>query len=120
MHEYIEGGKTTGEEEVRLLTDNLKDVLDRYGKPYCILSGADLAHIGAQFGDRYPLDRQALEESRKKDTVLLGHIRNVDAEGFFKAIQNERDSRRICGLTPIFFQLKLLEGGRSDIVSYDQ
>jgi len=61
-----------------------------------------------------------LAESKEKDEAILAHIRNVDAEGFFRAIQNERDSRRICGLTPIFFQLKLLEGCRSDIVSYDQ
>jgi len=120
MHEYIEGAWNTAEDEVRLLTEGLKDVLHVYGKPYCILSGADLAHIGAQFGDSYPLDRMTLAESKEKDEAILAHIRNVDAEGFFRAIQNERDSRRICGLTPIFFQLKLLEGCRSDIVSYDQ
>jgi AmmeMemoRadiSam system protein B len=120
MHEYIDGAKRIDEEEIRLLTENLKTVLDAYGKPYCILSGADLAHIGAQFGDRYPLDGPTLEGSRHKDAALLEHVRKVDAEGFFNAIRGERDRRRICGLTPIFFQLKLLEGCTSDIVSYDQ
>jgi len=120
MHEYVDGLKRTDEEEVRLLTESLQDVLRAYGKPYCILSGADLAHIGAQFGDRHPLDHMALESSRQKDAALLEHIKKVDADGFFRAVQSEGDSRRICGLTPIFFQLKLLEGCTSDIVSYDQ
>jgi AmmeMemoRadiSam system protein B len=120
MHEYVGGLKETNEEEVMLLVENLKSVLSAYGKPCLILSGADLAHIGAQFGDRYPLDRTVLEDSRRKDEAILEHVRNVDAEGFFRAVKNERDSRRICGLTPIFFQLKLLEGCTAEIVSYDQ
>lgn len=120
MHEYVEGEKATDDEEIALLVESLKGVLDEYGRPYCIIAGADLAHIGAQFGDRYPLDRMTMNESKEKDGMILEHVRNVDAEGFFRAIQAERDSRRICGLTPIFFQLKLLEGARADIVSYDQ
>jgi predicted class III extradiol MEMO1 family dioxygenase len=61
-----------------------------------------------------------MERSQKKDEMLLGHIRNVDAGGFFEEIREEGDRRRICGLTPIFFQLKLLEGSRAEIVDYDQ
>ncbi len=120
MHEYIEGGKTVDDEEIGLLIRNLKDVLDACGKPYCVIAGADLAHIGEQFGDRYPLDRVTMDGSKEKDALLLEHIRDVDGEGFFRAIQGERDSRRICGLAPIFFQLKLLEGATADIVGYDQ
>ena len=121
MHEFIEGSKSIDDDdEVRQLTENLKHVLDAYGKPYCIIAGADLAHIGAQFGDRYTLDPVTLERSRKKDELLLGHVRNVDADGFFREIKEEGDRRRICGLTPIFFQLKLLEGCRADIVDYHQ
>lgn len=120
MHEFIEGGRDTDDEEVGLLIGGLKDVLGSYGRPCCILAGADLAHIGEQFGDSYPLDRVTLHGSKEKDEQILSHIRNVDGEGFFRVIEAEKDSRRICGLTPIYFQLKLLEGCRADIVGYDQ
>ncbi|MBP1748036.1 MAG: putative dioxygenase [Deltaproteobacteria bacterium] len=120
MHEYVEGTKSIDDDEVRRLTENLKHVLDTYGKPYCVIAGADLAHIGAQFGDRYTLDAMIMERSRKKDELLLGHIKNADADAFFREIKEEGDERRICGLTPIFFQLKLLEGCTADIVNYDQ
>ncbi len=120
MHEYIEGEKKIDNDEVVQLTENMRSVLDMYGKPHCIVAGADLAHIGAQFGDRYSLDAVTMERSRKKDEMLLGHIKNVDAGGFFEEVREEGDRRRICGLTPIFFQLKLLEGSRAEIVDYDQ
>ncbi len=121
MHEYIENDKHVDtDQELNDIIGSFKEALDRYGKPYIILSGADLAHIGAQFGDRYPLDALALAQSKAKDEELLTCLGNVDADGFFRAIQNEGDRRRICGLTPVYFQLKLLAGTFGDIVGYKQ
>ena len=99
---------------------NLQEVLRAYGRPFIILSGADLAHIGVQFGDRFALDMATLAHSKARDQMLLESVKKVDAEGFFATIREEKDTRRICGLTPIFFQLKLLEGSKCDIVGYDQ
>jgi len=121
LHEYINNDKNIeADTEIKNLIDNFKSVLIQYGKPYIIISGADLAHIGAQFGDKYGLDTLTLGQSRAKDEELLSCIGKVDANGFFKTIQNEGDRRRICGLTPIYFQLKLLEGNAGEIVSYKQ
>jgi predicted class III extradiol MEMO1 family dioxygenase len=99
---------------------NLREILAVHGRPFIILSGADLAHIGAQFGDRTALDIATLAHSKARDEVLLESIKMVDAKAFFETIRDEKDARRICGLTPIYFQLKLLEGSRCDIVGYDQ
>lgn len=120
LHECIAGARSISDQEITDLIGNFKEILAEYGRPYCIIAGADLAHIGAQFGDRYPLHPSTLERSRKKDQEILGHIRNCDADSFFSAIKDEEDGRRICGLAPIFFQLKLLEHCRSEIVGYDQ
>ncbi|MCX5811528.1 MAG: AmmeMemoRadiSam system protein B [Proteobacteria bacterium] len=121
LHEHINGDKNIEtDQELKDIIDNFKSVLTEYEKPYIIISGADLAHIGAQFGDKYDLDALTLGQSRAKDEELLRCIGNVDADGFFKTIQNEGDRRRICGLTPIYFQLKLLENSTGEIVSYKQ
>ena len=121
MHEYISGDKDIEtDKELNTVIENLRSVLNQYGQPYMIISGADLAHIGAQFGDRYPLDSPTLSRSRTKDEEILKYIGNVDARGFFRSIQNEGDRRRICGLAPIYCQLKLLEGSTCEIVSYKQ
>jgi AmmeMemoRadiSam system protein B len=120
MHDYMEGEKSIDDGEIDEILMNLQEMLAAYGRPFIILSGADLAHIGEQFGDKFALDMATLAHSRARDEILLESIKKVDAEGFFTTIREEKDTRRICGLTPIFFQLKLLEGSRCDIVGYDQ
>ena len=120
MHEYVEGEKSIDDGEIDEIVTNLREVLAAYGRPFIILSGADLAHIGAQFGDRSALDMATLARSKARDEILLESVKKVDAKGFFETIREEKDARRICGLTPIFFQLKLLEESSCDIVGYDQ
>lgn len=120
MHEYIEGVRNIHDDSLTGLVDNLRDVLDAYGKPYIIIAGADLAHIGVQFGDPYPLDAFALDRSKNKDEKILASIKEIDAQSFFDVIKSERDERRICGLTPIYFLLRLMESCTAEIVSYDQ
>lgn len=120
MHEYIEGERNINNDELTRLASNLRDILNAYGKPYIIIAGADLAHIGAQFGDPYPLDSFSLARSKTKDEEILACVKEIDAQSFFDTIKSERDARRICGLTPIYFLLKLMEGCKAEIVSYDQ
>jgi len=120
MHEYITGEKNINDGLLAELVTNLRKVLKHYGKPYIIVAGADLAHIGTQFGDSFPLDAVALAGSRAADEKILSCIREANAQAFFETIRAERDSRRICGLTPIFFMLRLIETARVEIVGYKQ
>ncbi|MCG6534072.1 MAG: AmmeMemoRadiSam system protein B [Syntrophales bacterium LBB04] len=124
MHQHVTGHPTGKEQSdgksLQGLIENLTQVLEKYGKPYLLIAGADLAHIGAQFGDRYTLDREVLARSKVKDQEILEGVKQVDARRFLSAIRVEKDARRICGLAPIYFQLSLLEGSTCDLVSYDQ
>jgi hypothetical protein len=120
MQEYVTGGKHPHGQALRELTDNLRQVLEQYGKPYLLVAGADLAHIGAQFGDSYSLDQLTLSRSKSKDEDILDGVKQVDCEHFVAAIRAEQDERRICGLAPIYFQLSLLRACKCNVVSYDQ
>lgn len=120
MHRFISGERTIDDGELAELTGSLKDVLEQYGKSYLVIAAADLAHIGAQFGDQFTLDASILEQSKKSDQRILEQIGKSDAHGFFQAIKEEGDSRRICGLTPIFSQLSLLPASKARLVGYDQ
>ncbi|HBE44195.1 MAG TPA: AmmeMemoRadiSam system protein B [Deltaproteobacteria bacterium] len=120
MQEYINGEKEIDSKEIVDLVTGLHEVLQKSGKHFIIISGADLAHIGAQFGDRYPLDFTTLASSKTKDEILLEYIRKIDARGFFQSVRDEGDRRRICGLVPIFFQLSLLANSKCEIVGYKQ
>lgn len=120
MQEYIEGTKGLDDPEISDIVGSFQEVLDEYGRPYIIISGADLAHIGAQFGDQYRLSPTILAESKEQDLSMIEEIRKLDADGFFRFISAEHDSRRICGLSPIYFQLKLLSGNTCTVTGYDQ
>lgn len=120
MHQFVKGERTMDDDEPAELMGNLKAVLERYGKSYLVVAAADLAHIGAQFGDRFQCDASVLEQSKNADRLILDRIAETDPPGFLQAIIDEGDSRRICGLAPIFFQLSLLRSSKTKVVDYDQ
>ncbi|MCS7280283.1 MAG: AmmeMemoRadiSam system protein B [Desulfobacterota bacterium] len=120
MHEYVLDEKNPDDGEIEDLVSSLKSCLDTYGKPHIVLSAADLAHIGAQFGDEYPLDIWTLKSSQAKDERLLEAVKECDAQRFLNLIKEEKDRRRICGLAPIYFQLKMVSGSRCQITKYKQ
>lgn len=119
FHEYIDDGKRL-DEELPQLIESLRKAISVHAGPAVIIAAADLAHIGAQFGDSYRLDSQALAQSRRKDEQLLRAISEVDAVGFFETVKREGDRRRICGLAPIYFILSLLGPCKGESVGYKQ
>ncbi|OPY67345.1 MAG: hypothetical protein A4E57_02344 [Syntrophorhabdaceae bacterium PtaU1.Bin034] len=120
LHEYMEDGARPEQGEAAELVKALKGVLKAYDGPVVFLAAADLAHIGAQFGDPGPLDRLTLQDSEQRDGELLHMIRNVDAAGFFETVRREGDRRRICGLSPIYFVLSMLDSCRGEVIGYQQ
>ena len=76
-----------------------------------VIAGADLAHIGPRFGDPEPLDageRSALDDT---DRASLDFAAGVDAEGFWRHVSADLDTRRVCGLAPIYSLLRTVAPG---------
>jgi hypothetical protein len=119
LHEYMEDGTRLDQGEVSELLARLKQVVKTHDGPVVFVAAADLAHIGAQFGDT-GLDNAMLEESKEKDYALLQTVTAVDAEAFFETVRREGDKRRICGLAPIYFVLSMLDSDRGELIEYRQ
>lgn len=120
LHQYIGDGQNLEDGEARQLIDALRAILKNHSGPCVFIAAADLAHIGAQFGDPPPLGSLTLEESKRKDEVLLRRMESADAAGFFDTVKQEGDRRRICGLAPIYFTLAMLEGVQGQLLGYEQ
>jgi MEMO1 family protein len=121
LHEYIaDDGQSLEDGETRHLIEHLEGILQAHPGPCVFVAAADLAHIGAQFGDPSPLDSPTLEQSRRKDEELLRTIEAGDAVGFFNTVKREGDRRRICGLTPVYFTLAMLKGIQGRLAGYQQ
>lgn len=86
----------------------------------CYISGADLAHIGQRFGDEWLLDEDRLAEQSEDDRKLLEAACRGDSAGFFSHVARHQDRSRICGLSPTYTMLEVMEPTRGELLKYDQ
>ncbi|CAN5924771.1 AmmeMemoRadiSam system protein B [soil metagenome] len=76
-----------------------------------VIAGADLAHVGPRFGDPRAFDeseRRALDET---DRESLDHAVRGDAEGLWTHVAGDLETRRVCGLAPIYCLLRTVTAG---------
>lgn len=90
------------------------------GRRLFVVAAADLAHIGPTFDDPRPVDAVALAALRAADERRLAAAASGEAEAFLAVLRGERDCQRVCGLPPIYFALRLLDGARGEVVAYEQ
>ena len=88
------------------------------GRKSIVVAAADLAHVGPAFGDRYPMDFARRARVKGADETMLQHVCDGDAEGFFQQVRDERNERKVCGLSPIYVMLRLLGDGRGTLLDY--
>ena len=104
---------------VEKFLDAVRNVVD--AKRAVVIAGADLAHVGPRFGDDKPFDeseRRALDET---DRESLDHATRGDAEGFWKHVAGDLETRRVCGLAPIYALLRTIaSGSHGSLRHYEQ
>jgi len=115
-----QGGTPRGVEEVEApLQVLLEEARKRAGR-ITFVAGADLAHLGPRFGGSEPLEEADLEELERKDRATLEAAARGDAEAFFRDAAAGDNERNICGIAPIYFLLRSLEGRKGEILGYEQ
>ena len=98
----------------------LRELAEQEARQVCFVAGVDLAHVGRQFGDREPITDDFLKWVESEDRDLVDRLAAVDAPGFFDAIAKDRDKRRICGFSPLYSLIHLLDGARGKHLKYSQ
>jgi len=98
----------------------LRELIKRETRQVCIVAGVDLAHVGMQFGDADPLTPEFLRWVEEEDQRLIDRLSHSDAEGFFREIAKDQDRRRICGFSPLYSLIHLLDGNRGKCLKYSQ
>jgi AmmeMemoRadiSam system protein B len=107
-------------EDIGRMIEALRAATAEAGEPVCTIISGDLAHIGPKFGDSGPLTDRFLTRSRDLDQAILRQAEAANPVGYFDAIADERDARRICGLSPTYTVLEALRPGRGQVLHYDQ
>jgi hypothetical protein len=86
----------------------------------CFVAGVDLAHVGRQFGDTEPVTDDFLKWVEVEDRQLIERLAALDAPGFFNEIAKDQDKRKICGFSPLYSLIHLLDGARGNHLNYGQ
>jgi AmmeMemoRadiSam system protein B len=100
---------------VSVFLDGVKSLVEDRGDRVVIIAGADLAHVGPRFGDSKPYDekKRAALEQRDHDSLAAATLR--DASGFWNHVSEDNDTRRVCGLAPIYALLKSLPSAKKSV-----
>ena len=121
FHEWVLSGKPPSvDPEVQNFLDVLRDLLEAQEKPVCLIAGADLAHVGARFGDPNPITPDLLRWIEGQDRQMLEPVVAGDPDGFFRFVSQEGDRRRICGLPPVYTLLHVMQGRIGQLLHYGQ
>jgi AmmeMemoRadiSam system protein B len=111
----------TRDPEAESFLSALQEVCERRGRRVLVVSGADLAHVGPRFGDARALDEAERRALRARDEASIRCATDGDAAGFFADVAEDQDTRRVCGLGPIYTLLRLVAGrSRGQVLNYDQ
>lgn len=110
--------------DVEALCTALRETIEEWPEPVCIIAGADLAHVGARFGRETPLSEDELPDVERADLALVESMAAVDADAVADQILRDKDARNICGFPPIYVLLRALgaaEGQRLEYgISYEE
>jgi hypothetical protein len=99
---------------------SLKETIKESGKKICVIASVDLAHVGTRFGDTEHQDEAYLNKLRSDDINMLKHVEGLDAEGFNNSIQQDNNSRKICGYPAIYTMLNVIDASEGKLLKYSQ
>lgn len=97
----------------------LRDAIRESPEPVCVIAGADLSHVGRQFGDP-GLSPGLLALAEKEDRAMLGCAEALDAEALYAAVAKDGDRRHICGLASIYVLLQSQTFSQGRFLRYEQ
>ena len=120
FHEFIKSGDSpSNDERINRFHNSLKRIINNYPRSVFIIAGVDMAHVGPKFGDTQPvnLDKKIWIEQRDKES--LHYTEKIDAEGFYRSVADEKDRRKICGLSSIYSLLNVIDASYGKVLDYD-
>jgi AmmeMemoRadiSam system protein B len=115
------GGRMPAQDpEVQDMIGALKETMKELAGSYCLIAGADLAHVGRRFGDPSGPTENMLREVEREDRRFLALVESGDAEGASRSIAADHDRRRVCGYPPIYMTLSCLDNPGGRLLQYRQ
>lgn len=117
----VQQGKSPSEDErVSQFLKTFADIVKNLGNSVFIIAGVDMAHVGPKFGDKDKVNDLTLGRIKERDIKSLEFTEKLDAEGFYRSVEDEKDWRKICGLSSIYATLSTIQAEEGKLLGYDQ
>jgi MEMO1 family protein len=81
------------------------------GRKVCSVAGADLAHVGPQYGDPRAPTAAELTKLGEEDRRTLSFLAEGDGPGFHRDAVTGDERRRLCGVAPIYAAMRASRRG---------
>lgn len=118
FHQFIMGQADLQQEDrFNTMTDILREEMSQ--RRTVVVASGDLAHMGPAF-DGPALDAAAHTQMKADDDILIETLTSGQANSFFTLMKKEQYHRNVCGLSPFYFTLNLLEKSRGHLIRYDR
>ncbi len=85
-----------------------------------VVAGADLAHVGPRFGDPQPYAKRERKTLDELDRKSLDYALSCDAGEFWAHVSRDLETRRVCGLAPIYSLLRVANATKGELLHYEQ
>ena len=108
------------DEKISKFLNTISEIVNSDENNALIIAGADIAHVGLKFADPEPVSDTMLRWIKQRDILTLSFAEKIDAEGFYKSVEEEKDKRKICGLSPIYALLSTINAVEGKLIDYDQ
>ncbi len=120
LHEYLAvHGKPTSDTELMTFITKLQKLETVFEKKVLIIASVDFAHIGRKFGDDFNAEYY-LDTVREEDAILLNKLSEGNSGEFLEKISNDRDKWKICGTSPIYLLMQILDNSKGTVLDYGQ
>lgn len=121
FYKHIQDGTSPGEDnQTSTFLNCVKEFTHRLGDKVIVIAGADLAHVGKKFGDKEAVNDSTLRWIKERDSLSIESSANLDAEAFFRTVEEEKDKRKICGLSSIYALLSVIDAKQGKMLDYGQ
>ncbi len=121
FHPYVMKGISPREDrQVSLLLDTFRSMIEMYPGKVAVIAGVDLSHVGKRFGHPHGIPPRELDRVERDDQEVLNAIRSGNAETFYRSVEKKKDRNHICGLSPIYISLDIVQNSKGYLLNYDR
>ena len=112
----FDGNGVALDDFARALAETMKDD----GGDTLVVAGADLSHVGREFGDSFTLDEARLTRLKERDLTALAHLKRRCPEAFIDELKRDDNPTRVCSAGCMSVLAMLLPDAEPTLHKYHQ